>query len=104
MGSEGTFHLPDGQAITLTDERFRCPESLFQPQILGTVDSSGAPFLNRECGIHELAFNSIMKTDVDVRKDLFANIILSGGSTMYPGILERMQQEVTALVTNTELA
>ena len=68
------------------------------------MDSSGAPFLNRECGIHELAFNSILKTDVDVRKDLFSSIILSGGSTMYPGIVERIHKEATALLTNTELA
>lgn len=37
------------------------------------------------CGIHETVYNSIMKCDVDIRKDLYANTVLSGGTTMYPG-------------------
>merc|ERR1712096_281619 len=42
-----------------------------------------------------------MKCDVDIRKDLYANVVLSGGSTMYPGITDRMQKEITALAPNT---
>merc|ERR1712210_351452 len=42
-----------------------------------------------------------MKCDVDIRKDLYANVVLSGGSTMYPGIADRMQKEITALAPNT---
>merc|ERR1719295_642479 len=49
------------------------------------------------CGIHETTYNSIMKCDVDIRKDLYANTVLSGGTTMYPGIADRMQKEITAL-------
>jgi actin-related protein len=41
--------------------------------------------------------NSIMKCDVDIRKDLYANTVLSGGTTMYPGIADRMQKEITSL-------
>merc|ERR1719295_1841191 len=48
-------------------------------------------------GIHETTYNSIMKCDVDIRKDLYANTVLSGGTTMYPGIADRMQKEITAL-------
>ncbi|XP_041939378.1 actin, alpha skeletal muscle [Alosa sapidissima] len=44
------------------------------------------------CGIHETTINSIMKCDVDIRKDLYANTVLSGGTTMYPGIADRMQK------------
>merc|ERR1711952_354797 len=69
------------------NERFRCPESLFQPSFLGL----------ESVGIHETTYNSIMKCDVDIRKDLYANIVLSGGSTMYPGIADRMQKEITLL-------
>ena len=36
-------------------------------------------------GVHETTFNSIMKCDVDIRKDLYANTVLSGGTTMFPG-------------------
>ncbi|KAM8987299.1 actin, alpha skeletal muscle-like [Ara ararauna] len=50
--------------------------------------------------IHETTFNSIMKCDVDIRKDLCANTVLFGGTTMYPGIADRMQ-EITALAPST---
>ncbi|XP_024909199.1 actin, cytoplasmic 2-like [Cynoglossus semilaevis] len=52
-------------------------------------------------GVHETTFNSIMKCDVDIRKDLYANTVLSGGTTMFPGIADRMQKEVTALAPPT---
>ena len=52
-------------------------------------------------GIHETTYNSIMKSDVDIRKDLYANTVLSGGTTMYPGIADRMQKEISALAPPT---
>ncbi|XP_078397003.1 actin, cytoplasmic type 5-like isoform X1 [Cetorhinus maximus] len=85
---EKSYELPDGQVITIGNERFRCPEALLQPSFLGM----------ETIGIHEAIFNSIMKCDIDIRKDLYASIVLSGGSTMYPGIDDRMQKEFTALV------
>ncbi|XP_011798304.1 PREDICTED: beta-actin-like protein 2 isoform X1 [Colobus angolensis palliatus] len=88
---ERSYELPDGQVITIGNERFRCPEAIFQPSFLG-IESSG---------IHETTFNSIMKCDVDIRKDLYANIVLSGGSTMYPGIADRMQKEIITLAPST---
>ena len=42
-----------------------------------------------------------MKCDIDIRKDLFANIVLSGGSTLFPGIADRMQKEITAMAPPT---
>merc|ERR1719201_607116 len=77
---EKTYELPDGNVIALGNERFRCPEVLFQPSFLGKEAS----------GIHDTTFESIMKCDVDIRRDLYANIVLSGGTTMYAGIGERM--------------
>eukprot|EP00965_Chrysotila_dentata_P010358 337170-Pleurochrysis_carterae.AAC.1 len=68
---EKSYELPDGQVITLGNERFRCPEALFQPSFLGMETA----------GVHETTYNSIMKCDVDIRKDLYANIVLSGGTT-----------------------
>uniref|UniRef100_A0A2K5CII4 Uncharacterized protein n=1 Tax=Aotus nancymaae TaxID=37293 RepID=A0A2K5CII4_AOTNA len=53
------------------------------------------------CGIYETTFNSVMKCDVDICKDLYANTVLSGGTTMYPGIADRMQKEITALAPST---
>merc|ERR1712226_496133 len=87
---EKTYELPDGNVITVGKERFRCPEALFDAQPLGKT----LP------GVHLTSFNSIMKTDVDVRKDLYENIVLSGGTTMYPDIDKRMEKELKALVPN----
>jgi len=84
---EKSYELPDGQVITIGNERFRCPEALFQPSFL-VMESPG---------IHETTYNSIMKCDVDIRKDLYANVVLSGGTTMYMGIADRMSKEITAL-------
>merc|ERR1712002_469959 len=86
-----SYELPDGQVITIGTERFRAPESLFQPSFLGM----------ESVGVHEIVHNSIMRCDIDIRKDLFANIVMSGGTTMYPGIADRMQKEITALAPST---
>merc|ERR1711942_247387 len=51
--------------------------------------------------IKETTYNSIMKCDVDIRKDLYANTVMPGGTTMYPGIADRMQKEITALAPST---
>ncbi|XP_050566950.1 actin, alpha cardiac muscle 1 isoform X2 [Cygnus atratus] len=88
---EKSYELPDGQVITIGNERFRCPETLFQPSFVGMESA----------GIHETTYNSIMKCDIDIRKDLYANNVLSGGTTMYPGIGDRMQKEITALAPST---
>jgi actin-related protein len=88
---EKSYELPDGQVITIGNERFRAPESLFQPSFIGM----------EQAGIHENVFGSIMKCDIDIRKDLYANNVLSGGTTMYPGIADRMQKEITTLAPST---
>ena len=88
---EKSYELPDGQVISIANERFRCPEALFQPALLGMENA----------GIHETTYNSIMKCDVDIRKDLYCNTVLSGGTTMYAGIADRMQKEMSSLAPST---
>jgi len=93
MSTDGskTYELPDGNIISVHTERFRCPEVLFQPSLIG----------KEAMGIHDTTFQSIMKCDVDIRRDLFSNVVLSGGSTMMPGIGERMTKELSALAPST---
>jgi len=88
---EKTYELPDGQVITLGNERFRCSEPLFQPSFVGME----AP------GIHETTYNSIMKCDVDVRRELYGNIVLSGGNTMFPGLPQRLSKEINLLTPDS---
>jgi actin beta/gamma 1 len=88
---EKSYELPDGNVIVIGNERFRCPEVLFQPSLIGKEAS----------GIHDCTFQTIMKCDVDIRRDLYANVVLSGGTTMFPGIAERMTKELTALAPST---
>jgi len=88
---EKSYELPDGNVITIGNERFRCPEVLFQPSFIGKEAS----------GIHDTMFQTIMKCDVDIRKDLYANIVLSGGTTMFSQIAERITKEIVALAPST---
>jgi len=88
---EQTYELPDGNLVTVGSERFRCPEVLFRPELVG----------REALGIHDLIHTSIMKSDVDVRRHLFGNVVLSGGTMMFPGVGERMTKELTALAPST---
>merc|ERR1712033_44107 len=81
------YELPDGHVITINTERFRAPECLFMPSLLGQESD----------GIHQYVHQTVTKCDIDIRKDLFANIVMSGGTTMYAGVADRMQKEITTL-------
>jgi len=85
--NEKSYELPDGQQITIGSERFRCPEVLFKPELIG----------NESKGVHQLVYDSIMKCDIDIRKDLYKNIVMSGGTTMFDGIADRLTKEVKAI-------
>jgi actin-related protein len=86
-----SYEMPDGQVITIGKELFMCPEALFQPSFLRT----------ESWGIHDIIHSSIMKCDVDIRKELYANMVLSGGSTMFHGIADRMRKEMRALAPSS---
>merc|ERR1719203_216266 len=81
---EKTYQLPDGNVITLGNERFRCPEALFQPALIGLEQQ----------GIHEASYKTIQECDLDIRKDLYENVVISGGTTMFEGLAERLQKEI----------
>ena len=81
------YELPDGNLVTIDTQRFRVPEALFKPSLIG----------KELPGIHEQVFNSIVNSDIDVRKELYANIVLSGGTTMFQNIDTRLKSEVERL-------
>jgi len=81
------FKLPDGNQIEIGSERFKAPEILFHPELIGT----------EFFGIHECLANSIQRTDLDLRKTLYGNIVLSGGSTLFPGFGDRLLNELKGL-------
>jgi actin len=70
---ERSYELPDGHLVTIGSERFRCAEVLFQPSLIGLELD----------GVHEMLYRSVVKSDIDIRRVLFENIVLSGGSTMF---------------------
>ncbi|XP_037032720.1 actin-related protein 1 [Bradysia coprophila] len=78
------YTLPDGNTFDIGPARFRAPEVLFRPDLLGD-----------ECeGIHEVLMYSIQKSDLDLRKILYQNIVLSGGSTLFKGFGDRLLSEL----------
>jgi len=81
------YELPDGRVISVGSERFEAPEVLFQPHLID-VDS---------VGVAELVFNVINAADMDLRREFYKHIVLSGGSTMYPGLPSRMEREIKQL-------
>lgn len=81
-----TYELPDGRVIKLGRERFEAPEVLFQPE-LADVES-------QEGGMGEMLFKMINQADIDLRSAFYKHIVLSGGSTMYPGLPSRLEKEM----------
>ncbi|MBN3285571.1 ACT protein, partial [Polyodon spathula] len=86
--TEMYYTLPDGQVINMGNERFRAPEILFKPELVG----------RDHYGMHESVFRSILRCDMDLRRTFMGNIILSGGNTMLSGLPLRLQEEIRSMV------
>ncbi|KAL5482163.1 hypothetical protein EMCRGX_G022457 [Ephydatia muelleri] len=86
---EKSYELPNGEHITVGREQFQCPEPLFQPSFIGLSCA----------GICDNIYSSFLRCNVDIRfrKVLYSNIVLTGGNTMFPGMADRIQKELTAL-------
>ena len=82
-----SYTLPDGRVIRVGSERFEAPECLFQPHLVDV----------EQPGIAEFLFNTIQSAEVDIRSSLYKAIVLSGGSSMYPGLPSRMEKEIKQL-------
>ena len=90
---ENHYELPDGRVISVKNERFLCTDAIFYPSLLGM----SCP------GLQYLVYDAVMKCDIDLRNYLLKNILLSGGNTMFPGMRERVTEEVTSLVNTTDV-
>jgi centractin len=87
------YTLPDGAVIKLGAERYTAPEILFHPDLVGLEDR----------GVHELLFDAAARVDVDLRKTLFANIVLSGGSTCFHGYGDKLLHELKTCVRDQKI-
>ena len=85
------YELPDGTHVIIKDQRIRCPETLFKPYMLGKEGD----------GIAKVCFDSIQRCDVDIRNDLYNNILLSGGNSMFAGLPERLEKEIRVLAPDS---
>jgi centractin len=81
------YKLPDGSVLNVSSEKYRAPELLFSPQLLGS----------EEAGIQHQLTSAIARCDLDVRRSLFSSIILSGGSTLFDGFGDRLLSECRRL-------
>jgi len=84
---ERIYKLPGDKPLLLKEERIKCPEVLFNPMLAGKELD----------GIHKFTHDCIIKCDNDIKKDLFKNIVLAGGCTMFEGMKDRMKKEIQAL-------
>ena len=114
------LQLPDGRTIKVGSERFEAPECLFQPHLVdveqpgvaGTRfrvsfrvvyyhDTRPTPqtrvMLTPFCSLSEMLYETIQAAPVDVRSELYRHIVLSGGSSMYPGLPSRLEKEMKQL-------
>lgn len=87
IDTSNIYRLPDGRELRLGAERFRASEILFSPHIIGSEYN----------GVHQMVADSINRTDLDLRSDLYESIVLSGGSTLSRGFGNRLLNELKSL-------
>lgn len=77
------YELPDGQNININAPRFSAPEAIFNPGLIKEGDETP--------GMVTMAKATIDECDLDIRDDLYKNTILSGGTTLYAGLPDRVE-------------
>ncbi|KAH9804708.1 actin 1 [Citrus sinensis] len=83
------YELPDGQVITIGAAQFKGPEVLFDPSRMGLETG----------GVHEILVRAIMRSDMDVRREMYGNVVLSGGTSLIPGLPDRLAKELCNLAS-----
>jgi actin-related protein len=87
-----TYELPDGSTITLGDEMFVAPEEA----LFGSVETRG-------CGIHTLVYECINRCRPAIQNTLWKHVVLSGGTSMFPGLVDRLSSELKSTQTQFEV-
>eukprot|EP01063_Lacrimia_lanifica_P025138 TRINITY_DN3290_c0_g2_i1.p1 TRINITY_DN3290_c0_g2~~TRINITY_DN3290_c0_g2_i1.p1 ORF type:complete len:440 (+),score=124.31 TRINITY_DN3290_c0_g2_i1:133-1320(+) len=83
------YTMPDGAQIKLVNDRFTAPEAMFNPKIIG-----------KNCdGVQTAAHNCIQRCDSFIRNELYANITLAGGNTLFQQFDARLTREMEVLTT-----
>jgi actin-related protein 2 len=83
------YTLPDGRVIRVGAERFEAPEALFNPSLAKDLEN---------IGVSDQLFAAIQESPIDLRSEFFQHIVLSGGSTMYPGLPSRLERDLKQLL------
>ncbi|CAD8052192.1 unnamed protein product [Paramecium sonneborni] len=84
--------LPDGYKLTIKEQKYQCPEILFNPKIAGYEMP----------GIHQITYKSIFQSDRDIQQQLYNNIVITGGTTLFPGLQDRLVKEINNLVQSPQ--
>eukprot|EP00898_Chlorokybus_atmophyticus_P003530 jgi/Chlat1/4178/Chrsp27S04278 len=97
-----SYELPDGNVVEIGADRFKLPEVLFNPSIAKTYPGGEAllPAVESK-GVPALVIESINRCDVDARRDLFNGVLLSGGTSLFPNMKERVERELLELAPQT---
>jgi len=88
---ERTYNLPNGKQITLNAERMYAGEGMFRPEMFGC----NCP------GIHRQVCRTLRLADPTVRRAACSNIVMSGGNTLFPGMLTRLQMELNRIIPSS---
>ena len=91
LSQELIYDLPDGNTLNLSKDRTLILERVFNP----IKDKPG--FL----GYHQMVNDAINKADLEIKKELYSNIFLCGGNTLFNGFIERFQKQISN--TNKQL-
>ncbi|XP_036738677.2 actin-related protein T2 [Manis pentadactyla] len=81
------YRLQDGNIVHIGDQLYQAPEALFMPEQLGAPTP----------GLSKMVSHSITKCDTEIQRMLYGEIVLSGGTTLFQGLSDRLLRELEQL-------
>ncbi|KAG0165440.1 Actin-like 6A [Apophysomyces sp. BC1034] len=111
------FEFPDGYNNSFGVERYKLPETLYQPRAFLRIppmaegsEQTRIPSIGLSkqqidvtLGMHQLVYNSICSCDIDLRPLLFNNVVVTGGNTLFPGFNERLNYELPMMAPGLKM-